>query len=221
MRRKLPCRTADSSSDSPSTCALTMTLPLAACSPVVRTRSAGSTSGSAPPRRSKRHGTARPRTVSRHTSDPSSSHSGPSGCSVRVRWLPTQTPAGRSSPALSERAWPLSASMTQISGWVASGGSTTSVPNAAIQRPSEDQAGAVRSPRRRASSRMGPPAAGTRYRAVCGFTAESGPRSATNAMDRPSGDQLGDSTSKSPLVSWRGRAPRRAATSHRWARLSR
>ena len=216
-----PRRTTASSLASASTCALTTTVPAAACSPEATTRRSGSTSGSAPPLRWKRHGIDPPRTVSSATSEVSSSQSGPSGSSVRLRWLPTQTPAGRSRPSLSDRASPLFASMTQTSGWSASGGSSTSVPNAASQRPSGDQAGATRSPRSFASTFAGPPPALTLKIAVCGLMTASALMSAAKAIDLPSGAQDGDSTSKSPRVSCRARAPRRAETSQRCLRRSR
>jgi hypothetical protein len=77
------------------------------------------------------------------------------------------------------------------------------MPMKASRRPSGEKAGQSASPARLASSR-------TRGRAASiptdqiwsrGWMVLSGPRSALNAIRRPSGDQAGWSTSKSPLVS--------------------
>ena len=95
-----------------------------------------------------------------------------------------------------------------------------SVPTNASRRPSGDQTGCSAKPGSATSSLGFPPRTATSYRRVFGRMSASGSRIDVKASRFPDGCHDGCETSKSPFVTWRGRAPGRAATTKRCERRS-
>ena len=173
------------------------------------------------------HGCDRPRSEIVATIVSSSSQAGP--------WRPltiqplrsesTQLPTGRSrSGARAIGGREPSAGPRIRPGLMSSSGSVSRTPTAAIQRPSGDHAGWFAQPAAARTSYGGAGSVGSTSTAqivVRGWRSGSGPRSAVNAIVRPSGCQAMSSTPKSPCVTWRGRAPRSASTTNRCDQRSR
>ncbi len=202
--------------------AATATVPPPASIPHAAMRRAGSTIGSVLASSVTRYGTSRPFVATMTAIVPSSSHTGPGASSAASRSFHASSPIGRSRSRVRLRGVPAGRSITHSSGCISSGGSSRSVPTKARRRPSGAKAGRPASPRRLTSSRTRGRAPSVAIHQIWerGLMFASGPRSASKAMRRPSGDHAGFKASKSPCVSCRGAAPGRNGMTHRCARRS-